>query len=85
MRTILPCYHTRGDFQMNPLLKKRRAQALAAGVTVITVAGALIGATLKSKQQMSEREVLFSPCLLFAKSPCSFTDAENPRFVNESS
>ncbi|ERF73056.1 hypothetical protein EPUS_09226 [Endocarpon pusillum Z07020] len=41
---------------MDPVLKRRRTLALTAGVTVITVSGALIGATLKSGQQISVHE-----------------------------
>ncbi len=50
---------------MGSLLKRRRTIAFTAGVTIITVSGALIGATLKSKQQISAQEVSFlSPVLL---------------------
>ncbi|KAF7504935.1 hypothetical protein GJ744_001582 [Endocarpon pusillum] len=41
---------------MDSVLKRRRTLALTAGVTIITVSGALIGATLKSGQQTSVQE-----------------------------
>jgi hypothetical protein len=43
------------------LLKRRRTLAMTAGVTIITVSGALIGATLKSREQINAVEVNLSP------------------------
>jgi hypothetical protein len=40
---------------------KRRSIALTVGVTFLTVSGALIGATLKSRQQNSGLQVFFPP------------------------
>ena len=40
---------------------KRRSIALTVGVTVLTVSGALIGATLKSRRQNSGLQVFFPP------------------------
>jgi uncharacterized protein YjcR len=39
------------------VLRKRRTMVVTAAVTVIAASGALIGATLKSKQQISEQKV----------------------------
>ena len=56
---------------MDPLLKRRRTMAFTAAVTVITVSGTLIGATLKSRQQIRGHEAiipLLVLSLLFQKS-----------------
>jgi hypothetical protein len=41
---------------MDPLLKKRRSLVLTIGVTILSISGALLGATLKSRQQISAQE-----------------------------
>ncbi len=46
---------------MDPVLRRRRTLVLTVGVTIITVSGALIGATLKSRQQISGLEVSIFP------------------------
>jgi hypothetical protein len=46
------------NIRSSPLFRKRRNLVLAGAVAVITIAGTLIGASLKSKQQTTEKKVL---------------------------
>ena len=42
-------------------LAKRRTLVLTGAVAFVTVAGTLIGATLKSKEQAEKKQVLYTP------------------------
>lgn len=54
---------------MDPFLKKRRPLALTAAVTFMAVSGALVGASLKSRQQINGQEVVkfFSLLLILSR------------------